>query len=267
MTGTRAVTRKQVIRDQATWHTARARARETWPDQRLDSLIAQTVEDITRTCAGEHPAVCWSGGKDSLALAWCAGQAGITESLLVISDLEYPAFLQWVTDQMPDGLTVLSTGQDLTWLAEHPAALFPPDSGTAGRHWFSYVWRKQAEYYRSNNLTLLMYGRRRCDGNYIGPNEGRPYTDKHGVTRFLPLAWWPHEAVFALIDRENILLPPTYSWPRGFQVGTGAWPARQWTENRDQGWEEVWQIDPEMIRQAAPLIPGAAEWADRTGRL
>jgi hypothetical protein len=259
-------TRKQLIRDQAAWQAARDRARLVYPDDRLDELISRTVEEIRRTCDGQHAAVCWSGGKDSLALAHCAQLAGIKESLLVISDLEYPAFLQWVTDQMPDGLTVLSTGQDLPWLAAHPDALFPPTSAVAGRHWFSHVWRAQAGYYKANDLTLLMYGRRRCDGNYLGPNGGAPYTDRHGITRYPPLAEWPHEAVFALIDREGILLPPTYGWPRGFQVGTGSWPARQWTDSDDQGWEEVWQIDPDMVLQAAAALPQAADWLSRTGR-
>jgi len=209
--------------------------------------------------------VAWSGGKDSLALAHVAQLAGVTECVLSICRLEYPAFLQWVTDHMPPGLTVVDTGQDLRWLRGHPEMLFP--QGKNGPRWFTLVNHAgQARYYRDHRLGVLLLGRRLKDGNYCGPaSAGYEYTSK-GVTRCSPLATWPHEAVLRLLDREKISLPPCYSWPRGWQVGTGAWPARQWTDSPDQGFEEVWQIDPDVIRAAAPELPAAAAWLSRTGR-
>jgi 3'-phosphoadenosine 5'-phosphosulfate sulfotransferase (PAPS reductase)/FAD synthetase len=257
--------RKQGIADQATWQAAIRTARAEWPDDRLDNLIDRTVTQIRTITRDARVAYGWSGGKDSLALEYVCDLAGITDCVLAISDLEHPEFLQWVTAHMPDGLTVLSTGQDLAWLRDHPNMLFP--QGPYGPRWFSIVnHRGQERYYRDQNLDVLLLGRRRVDGNYCGPAGARLYTNQRGITRYSPLADWPHEAVFALIERERIDLPPCYSWPRGFQVGTGAWPARQWTNSIDHGFSEVWQIDPDVIRGAAELLPQAAAWLARTGR-
>ncbi|MBA9005972.1 phosphoadenosine phosphosulfate reductase domain-containing protein [Thermomonospora cellulosilytica] len=260
-----AIPRKQTLPDSETWRRARAQARAEWPDERLDQLIDQTVEAIRAQTRGKRAAYAWSGGKDSIALGHVAELAGVEDCCLAISNLEFPAFLTWVTDHMPGGLTVINTGQDLAWLAQHPEMLFP--QGSYGTRWFSIVnHRGQARYYRQNNLDLLLLGRRTADGNYTGPKGQHIYTNKEGITRYSPLAAWPHEAVFALIDREQLPMPPCYDWPRGYQVGTGSWPARQWTRDRDHGFEEVWEIDPDVIRAAAPDLPAAADWMRRTGR-
>lgn len=257
--------RKQALSDSAAWNTARARARHAWPDAALDQLIDRTVDGIRRTVIGKHAAYAWSGGKDSIALGWICQQAGIEDCVLGISNLEYPAFLTWVTDHMPDGLTVLNTGLDLAWLRSRPKMLFP--SGAYGPRWFTLINHKaQERYFRAQHLDVLLLGRRHADGNYTGPKKEIYYTNARGITRYSPLAYWPHEAVFALIDRERLPLPPCYDWPRGYQVGTGSWPARQWTKSTDHGFEEVWTIDPDVIRSAAPELPAAADWLARTGR-
>lgn len=256
--------RKQALPDPTPWREARARARTEWPDPRLDQLVDNTVTHIRDTCNGRRAAVAWSGGKDSLALEILAREAGITECVLAISELEFPEFLRWVTDHMPDDLTVINTGQDLNWLATHPNMLFP--QGAHGPRWFTIVnHRGQERYFHEQQLDVILLGRRRKDGNYCGPTGQVIYTNRRKVTRYSPLADWPHEAVFALLDRHRITLPPCYDWPRGYQIGTGAWPARQWTRDTDHGFEEIWQIDPGIIRQAAPVLPQAADWLARTG--
>lgn len=257
--------RKQGLADSATWTAARARARVEWPDPRLDVLIERTVDGIRNAAGGKRAAYGWSGGKDSIALGWLCEHAGVTDCVLAMSNLEFPAFLRWVTDHMPDGLTVINTGPDLAWLADRPRMLFP--QGPAGPAWFTHVNHKgQTKYFRDNRLDILLLGRRHADGNYTGPKGQTTYTNAQGITRYSPLAHWPHEAVFALIDREHLPMPPCYDWPRGYQVGTGSWPARQWTNSVDHGFEEVWTIDPDVIRQAAPQLPAAADWLARTGR-
>ena len=256
--------RKQSLADSARWQAARARARQLWPDERLDPLIAATVAEIRELTTGQHAAFAWSGGKDSIALELVCQQAGITECILAISELEYPAFLGWVTDHMPDDLTVISTGQDLNWLASHPNMLFP--QGEYGPRWFSIVNHAgQRRFYRERALDVLLLGRRRVDGNYCGPKGAHVYTNNEGITRYSPLAAWTHEAVFALIERAGASLPPCYDWPRGYQVGTGSWPARQWTESLDHGWAEVYAIDPSVVATAAQVLPAAADWLTRRG--
>jgi 3'-phosphoadenosine 5'-phosphosulfate sulfotransferase (PAPS reductase)/FAD synthetase len=257
--------KKQMIRDQATWQDAVEHARERFPDELLDPLLERTIDDLRSLVKGKRAAYSWSGGKDSLALQFVAEAAGVENCVLAMSGLEYPVMLQWFTDNMPDGLTIKHTGQDLYWLAKNPMMLFP--QGAWGPRWFSIVNHKgQTEYFRDEALDLLILGRRRSDMNFCGPKDTNTYTNRQGVTRHSPLADWPHEAVFSLLVREGISMPPCYGFPRGYQVGTGAWPARQWTNSVDHGFEETWTVDPDVVREAAVILPQARDWLVRTGR-
>lgn len=226
----------------------------------LAPLIDHTLAEIDRVCRGRRCAYGWSGGKDSQAIRWLAERAGITECVLVISDLEYPAFLAWACDHMPHGCTVVDTGQNYPWLAAHPQMLFPADSKIA-MDWMRGVQHTgQARYCRATGTQVLLLGRRRADGNYVGPHGRDSYPGKDGSLRYSPLADWSHRDVLALIAQEDLAMAPCYGWPRGFQVGTGPWPARQWCRDRADGWREVNAIDPGVVRRAAREgIPGARE--------
>lgn len=225
----------------------------------LDSLVAETVADIKLKAAGKRVAYAWSGGKDSIALRLVCELAGITKCVFGMTNLEYPAFLRWVTDNMPPGLEVVNTRQDLTWLQQNQEMLFPQDSKTAAK-WFKVVQHKAQEvFYAKHNLDILILGRRLSDGNFVGKAGENIYTSK-GITRFSPIAKWRHEDIFAAIHYHKLPIPPIYDWPRGFRVGTGPWPARQWTEDTKHGWSEVWQIDKNVVRDAARVIPSAMEF-------
>lgn len=134
----------------------------------IDRLAANAVSEIRERCQGKRAAYSWSGGKDSLVLGDLCEQAGVKQCFIVICDLEYPAFLQWVTDHMPDELEVINTRQNLTWLAQHQDMLFPQDAATAAK-WFHIVQHTgQARYYKEHHLDLILLGRRKADGNFVG---------------------------------------------------------------------------------------------------
>lgn len=230
----------------------------------LDDLIGQTVAEIRATCAGKRAAFAWSGGKDSIALEHCMKLAGVEPCVLAITDLEFPAFLQWATDNMPAGLEVVNTGQDLHWLARNPEMFFPRDAATAGR-WFKVVQHTaQERYFRKHKLDVLALGRRHQDGNFTGRGGAGIYTSD-GITRYSPIREWRHEDVFAVVHYYGLKLPPTYDWPRGFRVGTGPWPARQWTASFEAGLEEVWAIDPNVLREAAKALGVVADFLRTRG--
>lgn len=259
--------RKQAVPDDGAWRQAAASARAAVSDAELDALAERTVGAVRAELkAGRRVAWGWSGGKDSQALRWVMEQAGAHECVLAMTaGLEWPQMLRWLSDWMPAGCEVRAVPLDLPWLARNPRMLFP--QGADGARWFTLVQhRVQAAYFTGNTLDLLALGRRRKDGNYTGPAGQDRYTSKAGITRWSPLADWTHEHVFALLDREGIPLPPCYGWPRGYQVGTGPWPARQWTQSPGHGFTECWEIDPAVIRGAAPFIPQAAAWLDQAGR-
>ena len=254
--------------DHAVWLAAFAEI-ASQPDvgDRARRLVDEAVADIRRrlSTAGRRPAFGWSGGKDSLALEVVAEAAGIHECVLVISDLEYPAFLGWATDNMPAGLTVVVRPWDLEWLVSHPKMLFPADAETAGK-WFAGIqhWG-QRRFCETHDFDVLLMGRRRSDGNYCGKRGADMYRDRDGFVRWSPLADWSHEDVLTVLAGYDRTLPPCYTWPRGFRVGTGPWPARQWTGTVEQGWAEVAEIDRSIVETAAWRIPSAAAALERIG--
>lgn len=170
-----------------------------------------------------------------------------------------PGFLKWVDRYKPKELEIINTGQDLEWLSKHLNMLFPQDSATAAK-WFSIVQhRAQAKYYKAHELDLLLLGRRRADGNYCGRGSNI-YTDGKGITRYSPLAAWSHEEILAYIHYHKLAIPPIYGWKNGFLCGTHPWPARQWTGSIENGWEEVYEIDQDIVKKAAEFIESAAEF-------
>lgn len=249
--GRKQTANNQIV--QAVWEGIERYVSRQW----VDHLAARAIGDIKATCDGQRCAYAWSGGKDSLALAWLCEAAGIPDCVFGMNDLEYPEFLRWATENMPKGLTVVNTGQNLDWLCEHPDMLFPQDADTAGK-WFRLIQHKaQADYFYKQRLDVLLLGRRRQDGNYVGPKGCNIYTSS-GVVRYSPIAHWRHEDVLALLHYYAIRLPPCYAWPNGWVVGTGCWPARQHTGTIEQGWREVYSIDPTIVRRAARRIASAA---------
>lgn len=225
------------------------------------ALVAKTVRRIQEQTAGKKVGYAWSGGKDSLALQYVCELAGVTDCVLGIArDLEYPAFLEWVEKNKPKGLRVWSNDTlTMKWLSEHPDMLFPAKSSRAAR-WFSLIQHKaQAWFFKTMDLDMIILGRRKQDGNYIGKNG--VYTDGKGVTRFSPIADWKHEEILAVIHyfmADNI--PPIYGWKNGFTVGTGCFAARQYCKSVKQGWQEVYEIDPTVVERAAQHIESAREF-------
>lgn len=233
----------------------------------IENLVDRTVEDIRRVTRGRRVAFAWSGGKDSQALEIVCRAAGVEPCVMAISDLEWPAFLAWVTDHMPPGLEILAQRDvNLDWLAKNPRYLFPRSSAEDAE-WFKRVqWRAQERYYEKERLEMLIMGRRKADGNFMG-GDLAIYSKADGMLRFGPIFHWRHEDVFAachyLADRD---IAPIYDWPRGFRVGTHSWPARQWTESVAHGFEETWAVSPDIVREAATKLAPARDWLVTTGR-
>jgi hypothetical protein len=248
------------------WRIARDRSRAHVTDGQLDALVEQTVQAIAARARTARLAYAWAGGKNSQVLAWLMTRAGVHDAVLgVTAGLEWPAMTAWRAAHLPLGCAVYTVPVGLGWLAAHPHLLFPPGSYLPA--WSAAVaHRAQDRYFHREALDVLAVGRRRVEGHHTGPPGAACYTNADGVTRWSPIAHWTHEQVFALIDREDIALPPCYRWPRGFEVGTGAWAARPWTARAADGFAECWAIDATVVRAAARVLAPAADWMRATGR-
>ena len=86
------------------------------------------------------------------------------------------------------------------------------------------------------------------------------YTNTKGITRFSPIADTRHEEILAIIHYYHLPMPPIYSWPRGFRVGTHCWASRQWCGSVENGFREVYEIDSSLVEEAANYIPSARQF-------
>ena len=154
--------RKQRI-ENSEWIEAFTKIEQIVSRKDLDRLVDKTVKEIKKKTKDKKAAYAWSGGKDSLVLEKVSQMAGIQSCVLVICNLEYQAFIEWVDANKPPELEIINTGQDMEWLAAHPQMLFPQESKTAAQ-WFHIVQhRGQAKYYKDHELDIMLLGRRRAE--------------------------------------------------------------------------------------------------------
>ena len=253
-----AIGRKQRTVE-ADWLNAIGNISQTVSRAHIDSLVARTANDILNKTEGKKAAYSWSGGKDSIALQKVCEVAGITDCVFVYCDLEYKQFMDWIKEHKPENCQMINTHQDMVWLVKHPEMLFPQDASTAGK-WFKIVQHTgQEKYYKEHSLDMIILGRRRADGNFVGRGDNI-YTNARGITRFSPLADWTHEEVLACIYYFDLPLPPIYGWKNGYLCGTHNWAERQWTGSIQNGWKEVYDIEPEIVVEASKYFPSAKEF-------
>lgn len=252
--------RKQSIKNED-WIKALENIEEFVSREELEELTDITVKEIIDMTKGKKSAYGWSAGKDSIALRHICERAGIKDCFIGISNLEYPAFLNWIMENKSEECKIINTGQDIDWLSNHLEMLFPKDSKISSR-WFSIVQHKaQRIYYKENELDILILGRRKADGNYVGRGSNI-YTDRNNVTRFSPLSEWKHEHILAYIHYNRLTLPPIYDWHNGYKCGTHPWPARPYTPDITGGWKEIYDIDPSIVENAAEKIESAKEFME-----
>lgn len=84
-----------------------------------------TLNRISQFCKSRNAAYAWSGGKDSIVLAHICQQAGISQGVFGRCNLEFTAFIQWAEQNLPNGVLIYNSGQDLEWLSKHAQFLFP----------------------------------------------------------------------------------------------------------------------------------------------
>lgn len=254
----RILGRKQNSSD-ARWIEAMNRIEELVSREELEKAVATAVEKIKTVTQGKNVAYAWSGGKDSIVLSNICEKAGVKKAMFAYTDLEYPAFLKWCLEHKPKCCDDIHIPYDLDWLAEHENMLFP--KGKELNKWYQIVQRAAfTKYFFDNKLDMIIVGHRKADGNIVGPDG--TIRKGSGEIRYSPLADWSHEMILAYIHYNDIELPPIYKWHNGFRCGTHPWPSRMHIENVEDGWREIYDIDPSIVEMAAEKIQSARHFLE-----
>ncbi len=166
--------RKQRIKN-SDWVDVFEKIEQSVTKKELDCLVEKTIKDIKKKAKGKKAAYAWSGGKDSLVLGEICQRAGITPCVLVICNLEYKAFIEWVDEHKPPELSVINTGQDMKWLAAHPHMLFSAGQQVCVSMVQIVQHRGQAKYYKENGwICCCLKG-----GGLTGTMSARRYIYHH----------------------------------------------------------------------------------------
>lgn len=187
--------------------------------EEIETKINETMENIKKIIKGKKVAYAWSGGKDSLVLQIIMEKLGINKGIAAISkELEYPSFLKFFNEHLPLGIEVKNMPIEFEYLKKHSELIFPVGSINSDK-WDKMIHLKaQNNYVKDNNINILIMGRRKQDGNFVGKNN--IYSRKDGVTIYSPLADWKHEDILATLYYYGIKLPSIYFMKDGFNLGT-----------------------------------------------
>lgn len=221
-------------------------------------LATETLSEMEVVTRGKRAAVAWSGGKDSLALYHLAQALGITAGVLGLCHLEYPQLERWYRQNTPTDVQTIRTPQDLAFLRDNPEMLFPETSALLSRWYQIKQIRAQEIYCEREGVEVLLVGRRREEGNYIGPGPNGTHQKRGSQTViYCPLRDWTHAQVLGLLHYSEIGLPPNYYWPHGFTIGSGSWPVNNFAKMGLNGWQYVYERNPSVVIEAASVLPSA----------
>lgn len=223
-------------------------------EEECEEYAQKAIGHIHEVTSGKKAGYSWSGGKDSLVLSDICRRAGITECQCLITDCEFPAWKEWMEKNAPEGCEIKYVGFGNDFLKDHPELIFA--KGKTKQVWNRLVQRRHfLSFMREKSLDVLCIGHRTIDGNFCG-KEGLVVRKATGKILMAPLYDWPHEVLFAYMHYHGMEMPFIYRWYRGFYEGTHWWPYR-YADSVEEGYKEVYGIDPSVVREAAKVIPSA----------
>lgn len=206
--------------------------------------IADTVAEIKEVCKGRNAAYAWSGGKDSVALQIVCEDAGIKQGFCCYNDLYFSESIQFFRENLPEGVELYNSGEDISWLAKHPKFLFPktPHMWNIQTH-----LKYQSVYCKKNGVDILMMGKRTQDGNFV--SKDLIMSNRKGVNIYCPIRNWTHEDVICAIRYRGKSLSPVYFTENGFHYGDTKFAVMNPLkgERIEDAWKRIYAIEPEKV--------------------
>lgn len=266
MKSERIIPRKQNSK-QSHWIEAVENIENLVSFDRVKELEREAVEWLKQSTKGKKVAYGWSGGKDSQVLRYICEKAGITDAVLVTTELEYTDFYDFVEEHAPKGLTTLYRGFDWEYIKKNPKYLFPKDTKLIEKYWAKIQRVGCRDYYFNNDIEQMIIGRRKADGNYC---PKRIYSVKSGYTQNLPLMDWTHEEMLAYIHYYNVPLPKIYEYDDGYFEGSGCFTKLARNDERKtiaDCWAYIYKHDKEAVYRASKHLTSAKNYLIKIGEI
>ena len=185
-------------------------------------------------------------------------RAGIDKCYCLITNLEYPEWLEFMLQNKPSDCEIVNVGFGLEYLYENEDMIFP--KGKKFQRWYNQVQHKNhSRYMEKHNLDIVVLGRRNIDGNICGKNGLK--VNKNDKIVYSPIYDWSHELLFGYMHYNKIEIPKFYKQKRGFYNGTHLCAERK-VDSLEQCYKEVYEIDPEVVINAAEKLPSAKKFLE-----
>lgn len=216
----------------------------------IKNLEQDCLRKISERIGTLKTAYGYSSGKESIVILHLCKQLGIPGVIINSADprMHYPVMRSWVKREIKKhGVHQHPRPITLEWLGQHPNQVFSRSSSDSQK-WFARTHQTGLrEYYKQNNLDLIILGRRKQDGNVMGRgSQSEGYTDQKNFTYYFPLASWTHAQVFAYLDHNNLKLPPRYSWTNGYLNESFYWASLKHKGPIAESWRHVFKYYPEL---------------------
>lgn len=246
----------------ADWRYAVSHIEELISKQEVDASIARTAREIREAVEGKRVAVAWSGGKDSIVVAKVAEAALVPlKGVCVLSEWHYPVYREWCARNRPAYVDIVYEGPSLEWVKSREHLMFPMNA-VDEQKWAQIIQQRGVrKYAEANRIDVVLFGRRKADGNMVRKVGGRYLYQRGSWATYNCIAEWTHEECLGLLHYYGIALPPVYGWKLGFRESGSAWPTRMPADkNVLTGWRETYENDPQTVLQYAPHFKSGREF-------
>ena len=226
----------------------------------IDSLTEKTIQRLYNTIDKfdidtSRMGYGWSGGKDSVVLGDILSKTKYNKDLrgyCSIYPLYYDAFLKYIEKNKPSNVeTFLNDRIDEKFINENPKYLFNSDESMYLREWSTLSRYVENKFYKNNDLSMNIVGRRTLDGNCIRKTDNLPIQFTKDKNIYAMIYDWKHEELFAYIKYNNLKLCDMYFYKDGFRYGTRLWVERDPLGSLKENLDEIWNLDKNTIINSA----------------
>lgn len=239
-------------------------------EDRINELEYSAVKRI-KGALSRHAKPClgYSMGKDSIVVQNIMRKHGllVDEILWATTNTQYKANVDWYNKHDADTSRWIDIPRPTFEELETVPDLLFPNSTKMVTQWMNSKWKAQQKTLVGEGYDLFITGRRTAEHNFCGrKDEGYLAVGKQYDT-LSPIGEWKFDDVIAYIHYNGLDLPPSYFYKYGFFHGSGAW-AQRMRIGKFSGYsindcfDEVWEVEPDLIREAADKLTSAKKYLE-----